>query len=64
MFNMPYHKLVHWLIWLLEPLRRKTAERSLEVTFSFVDYLRDLKLNDKVLSSVDVKSLFTNVPPT
>jgi hypothetical protein len=62
MFNSPYHSLAKWLVSLLEPIRKELAPHSLKDTFQFIESIKDLKLDGRQMYSLDVVSLFTNVP--
>ena len=62
MSNSPYHPLAKWLAEILEPVRRELAIYSLRDTFQFVDKVNDLQVGDQYMCSLDVESLFTNVP--
>ena len=62
MFNSPYHALAKWLAEILEPVRRELAVHSLRDTFEFVDTVESLNISGKQMFSLDVVSLFTNVP--
>ena len=62
MTGSPYHKLAKWLTKVLEPIRSKMAVHSLKDTFQFVQYIADKNINDQIMASFDVESLFTNVP--
>ncbi|KAA3677925.1 uncharacterized protein DEA37_0007683 [Paragonimus westermani] len=62
MCNSPYHSMAQWLTELLEPVRKDIAVHSLKDTFEFVDSIRSLNVENKKIFSLDVCSLFTNVP--
>ena len=62
MCNSPYHATAKWLAEMLEPLREHMCELSLRDSFEFVDLIKDLNINSKQMCSLDVSSLFTNVP--
>ena len=62
MCNSPYHATAKWLAEILEPLRRQLCVFSLRDSFEFVELMRDMNLNRKLMCSLDVSSLFTNVP--
>ena len=62
MSGSPYHSLAQWLVGLLEPVRAKLCPFSLKDTFEFVDLIESLDTSNKVMTSFDVESLFTNVP--
>ncbi|VDP31192.1 unnamed protein product [Echinostoma caproni] len=62
MVNSLYHAMAQWLVELLEPIRRRLATHSLRDSFQFVGKTKDLDLQEKTMFSLDVVSLFTNVP--
>ncbi|CAI2738924.1 unnamed protein product [Dicrocoelium dendriticum] len=62
MMNAPQHKLARWLVKLLAPLKQQFNPYSLKDSFQLIDDLDELNLSDKVICSLDVESLFTNVP--
>ena len=62
MVNSPYHSIAQWLVHKLEPVRQQLSKHSLRDTFQFVDTIRDLNVREKTMVSLDVTSLFTNVP--
>ena len=62
MSNSPYHQLAKWLAKIIEPVRRKVATHSLKDVFEFIDKVKDIEVSNKTMMSLDVTSLFTNVP--
>ena len=62
MTGSPYHNLAKWLTKVLEPIRSKMAFHSLKYTFQFVQYIAHKNINDQIMASFDIESLFTNVP--
>ncbi|CAH8586016.1 unnamed protein product [Dicrocoelium dendriticum] len=62
MVNSPYHAVAQWLVELLEPVRQQLAIYSLRDSFHFVESIKDDNINEKLMLSFDVVSLFTNVP--
>nr|VZI52571.1 unnamed protein product [Spirometra erinaceieuropaei] len=64
MRNSPYHAIAKWLTEKLKPVQRQLAPRSYRDTFEFIDDIKDLNVNGMVMFSLDVSSLFTNVPVT
>ncbi|BHF85905.1 hypothetical protein SprV_1002908000 [Sparganum proliferum] len=64
MRNSPYHAIARWLAEKLKPVQRQLAPRSYRDTFEFIDDIKDLNVNGMVMFSLDVSSLFTNVPVT
>ncbi|BHF66756.1 hypothetical protein SprV_0200977800 [Sparganum proliferum] len=64
MRNSPYHAIAKWLAEKLKPIQHQLAPRSYRDTFEFIDDIKDLNLNGMMMFSLDVSSLFTNVPVT
>ena len=62
MRNLPYHTIAKWLADKLKPIQCQIAPHSLRDTFEFVDGVKDLDLNGRMMFTLDVSSLFTNVP--
>ena len=62
MTNSPYHGLAKWLVALLSPIRREIATHSLKDTFHFVNSISNVGMHNTKMLSLDVSSLFTNVP--
>ena len=62
MNQSPYHKLARWLVDIISPISAKFSRFSLKDHFQLVNYLNDLETVDGLMCSVDVQSLFTNVP--
>ena len=62
MTNSPYHSTAQWLVEVLEPVRQRLVKHSLRDTFHFVREIRDANVTNKTMFSLDVESLFTNVP--
>ena len=54
------HECAAWLSEILTPLRQHTS--VVKDTFDFLDDISGLSINNKVMASFDVKSLFTNIP--
>ena len=54
------HECAKWLSDILSPLRSHST--NLKNTFSFIDKVKNFSLNDSVMYSFDVVSLFTNIP--
>ena len=51
-----------WLSKLLEPIRQKISPYSIKDTFHCLDAIKEINIGDKLLFSLDVQSLFTNIP--
>ena len=62
MVGSHYHKLAQWLTQLLQPIRSKMAVHTLNDSFQFVELLFERNKKNKVMASLDVESLFTNIP--
>ncbi|CAI2738933.1 unnamed protein product [Dicrocoelium dendriticum] len=62
MVNSPYHAVAQWLVEILEPVRQRLTHYSLRDTFHFIESIKDRNIDKKVMFSLDVVSLFTNVP--
>uniref|UniRef100_A0A0X3NUX1 Reverse transcriptase (RNA-dependent DNA polymerase) n=1 Tax=Schistocephalus solidus TaxID=70667 RepID=A0A0X3NUX1_SCHSO len=64
MKNSPYHAIAKWLADKLKPIQDQLAPLSYRDTFEFVEGVKDFDLNGMTMFSLDVSSLFTNVPVT
>ncbi|BHF80662.1 hypothetical protein SprV_0702379000 [Sparganum proliferum] len=64
MRKSPHHAIAKWLEEKLKPVQRQLAPRSYRDTFEFIDDIKDLNVNGMVMFSLDVSSIFTNVPVT
>ena len=53
------HEYAAWLSEILTPLRQHSS--VVEDTFDFLNDISDLSINNKVMASFDVKSLFANI---
>ncbi|VDQ08403.1 unnamed protein product [Trichobilharzia regenti] len=62
MLNSPYHSTAKWLAEILEPVRLNLCKHSLSDTFDFVGCVDEINVTGKRMISLDVCSLFTNVP--
>ncbi|CAH8564340.1 unnamed protein product [Dicrocoelium dendriticum] len=62
MVYSPQHKLARWLVRTLAPLRQHYNLHSIMDSFEIIEDLDQIRLADKVMCSVDVQLLFTNVP--
>ncbi|MGL5707589.1 MAG: hypothetical protein ACRDDF_04915, partial [Aeromonas sp.] len=62
MSNSPYHSIAQWLAELLKPLQRKISSNTVDDTFGFIQNIEELNVDKKRMISLDVQSLFTNVP--
>ncbi|KAA3678154.1 uncharacterized protein DEA37_0006302 [Paragonimus westermani] len=62
MWNSPYHPLAKWLSQILDPVRRKLSTHSLRDSYDLVNAIKDANLTGQSMFSLDVTSLFTNVP--
>lgn len=64
MYNSPYHKTAKWLVQILEPLHKLVVNKSVKDVFDFISKIEHMNLSGKRMISLDVASLFTNVPLT
>ncbi|CAH8432023.1 unnamed protein product [Dicrocoelium dendriticum] len=62
MRNSPYHNIAQWLTKMLNPIRQMIAPHRLADTFQFINEIRDMNVQEHRMFSLDVVSLFTNVP--
>ena len=58
----PYHSVAKWLVETLKTLHKTITRHSLRDSFEFVDHIKNLNIKDDFMLSMDVSSLFTNVP--
>ncbi|CAH8598674.1 unnamed protein product [Schistosoma haematobium] len=64
MANSPYHSTAKWLVKLLDPLHQELAKHNIKEVFEFVDTIKNMNINGKTMLSLDITSLFTNIPLT
>ncbi|MBM6549359.1 hypothetical protein [Streptococcus dysgalactiae] len=57
-----YQSTAQWFVGILETVREQFARYTLKDTFQFVEVIKDANIKDKRMFSLDVISLFTNVP--
>ena len=62
MVNSPYHALAKWLCSRLEPVKKVLSQHCVRDVFEFVNMVKDMNVTDSTMLSLDVSSLFTNVP--
>ncbi|WP_204107577.1 hypothetical protein [Streptococcus dysgalactiae] len=62
MTNSAQHKLAKWLAKLLKPVRDNVAKYNLKDSFDLAKSLQDMNIGQQVMGSLDIESLFTNVP--
>ncbi|KAA3680386.1 uncharacterized protein DEA37_0014864 [Paragonimus westermani] len=62
MTNSPYHKLARWLVTILTPVKQKFQKYSIKDSFELISDLDRINLANELMCSIDVQSLFTNVP--
>ena len=62
MVNSPYHALAKWLCSRLEPVKKLLSQHCVRDVFEFINTIEGMNLNDCKMFSLDVSSLFTNVP--
>ena len=60
--NSPQHKLAQWLMERLNPIKRQFCKYYLKDSFGLLGLLDDFNVNNSLLYSFDVSSLFMNVP--
>ncbi|VDP00050.1 unnamed protein product [Schistosoma curassoni] len=64
MNNSPYHLIAKWLVDILQPVKNHIKKYNSLDSFDFVDSIRNINVTGKKMLSLDVTSLFTNVPLT
>ncbi|VDO85676.1 unnamed protein product [Schistosoma margrebowiei] len=62
MYNSPYHKITKWLVRILEPLHKSVVRNSVKDVFNFTFAVENINVSMRNMISLDVGSLFTNVP--
>lgn len=62
MIRSPTHELAKILTSLLSPVKEKLCKYSVKDTFSFIEKVKHLNVRGLHMCSLDVSSLFTNVP--
>ena len=62
MINSPFHSTAKWLAQLLKPILQQLTTYTLKDSFQLAERLKDVSLIGKKMLSLDVNSLFTNVP--
>ena len=62
MVGSPTHALAQWLADILKPVNDAVSSFCVPDSFQFADSIRDTDLNDLLMVSFDISSLFTNVP--
>ncbi|CAH8613781.1 unnamed protein product [Schistosoma rodhaini] len=62
MNNSAYHTIAKWLVQILKPLHKEIVKHSVKDSFEFVNNVKNLSLKNKFMISLDVTSLFTNIP--
>ena len=62
MIKSPQHKLARFLNFLLEPVLAYYSQFVVKDSFEVIEKIRHAKSTNTVLTSFDVKQLFTNVP--
>nr|CAJ00247.1 TPA: reverse transcriptase [Schistosoma mansoni] len=62
MNNSAYHTIAKWLMQILKPLHKEIVKHSVKDSFEFVNNIKNLSLKNKFMISLDVTSLFTNIP--
>ncbi|CAI2735413.1 unnamed protein product [Schistosoma spindalis] len=62
MNNSAYHTIAKWLVQILKPLHKEIVKHSVKDSFEFVDNIKHLSVKNNFMISLDVSSLFTNIP--
>ena len=62
MIKSPQHKLARFLNFLVEPVLTYYSQFAVKDSFEVIEKIRNTKSTIRVLTSFDVKQLFTNVP--
>ncbi|KAF6773936.1 hypothetical protein AHF37_06135 [Paragonimus kellicotti] len=62
MSNSPQHKLARWLVEILKPAIQKFDSYSIKDSLQLADELERINIKNEHMCSIDVQSLFTNVP--
>ncbi|CAH8572715.1 unnamed protein product [Dicrocoelium dendriticum] len=62
MRNSPYHTIAKWLTSILDPIKKRIAPHQLTDTFQFMENVKNMNILGYRMFSLDVVSLFTNVP--
>ena len=62
MNNSPHHAIAKWLNSILDPIRKSLSIYSVKDTFEFIECIKNINVKRKSMLSLDVTSLFTNVP--
>nr|CAH8869990.1 unnamed protein product [Trichobilharzia regenti] len=62
MYNSPFHGTAKLLVKILGPLHREIVQRRISDVFDFISKRSETNVRYKRMLSMDVSSLFTNVP--
>nr|CAX83715.1 reverse transcriptase [Schistosoma japonicum] len=62
MTNSASHSTAKWLVKILKPLHREIVKHIVKDSFEYVNKIKDLRVENKSIISLDASSLFTNVP--
>ena len=62
MCNSPHHAVAKWLCTILQPVHKHLVKHSARDTFDCIERISNQVLIGKKMLSLDVTSLFTNVP--
>ena len=62
MIKYPQHKLARFLNSLLEPVLTYYCQFVVKDSFEVIERIKNIKSDNTVLTSFDVKQLFTNLP--
>ena len=62
MTGSPTHGLARWLAGRLKPVEATVNQRCVSDSFQFVEQIQQIDLHNRVIGSLDISSLFTQVP--
>ena len=62
MVGSPTHALARWLAEKLKSVEATVNQRCVSDSFQFVKQIREMNLHNRVIGSLDISSLFTQVP--
>lgn len=62
MQNCPYHKMTRRLLNVLYPIRKVLSPHYIKDSLEIADILENISLTFRKMISINVDSLFTNVP--
>ena len=62
MCGSPYYKFSQWVLDILTPVRAILSPYMLNDTFKLLPYLEEINVKNQIIASIDISSLFTNIP--